>query len=30
VEGLERAPQALIDLLAGKHFGKVVVRVAGA
>ncbi len=27
VDGLERAPQALIDLLAGKNFGKVVVRV---
>lgn len=27
VEGLEHAPQALIDLLAGRHFGKVVVRV---
>jgi len=27
VDGLERAPQALIDLLAGRHFGKVVVRV---
>lgn len=27
VDGLEQAPQALIDLLAGKHFGKVVVRV---
>jgi NADPH-dependent curcumin reductase len=27
VEGLERAPQALTDLLAGRHFGKVVVRV---
>lgn len=27
VEGIERAPQALIDLLAGRHFGKVVVRI---
>jgi NADPH-dependent curcumin reductase CurA len=27
VEGLEQAPQGLIDLLAGKYFGKVVVRV---
>jgi NADPH-dependent curcumin reductase CurA len=27
VEGIERAPEALIDLLAGRHFGKVVVRV---
>ena len=27
VDGLERAPQALTDLLAGRHFGKVVVRV---
>ncbi len=29
-EGLERAPQALIDLLEGRTFGKVVVRVAAA
>ncbi len=29
-EGLERAPQALIDLLEGRTFGKVVVRVAVA
>jgi NADPH-dependent curcumin reductase CurA len=28
VEGLERAPEALIGLLQGKNFGKVVVRVA--
>jgi NADPH-dependent curcumin reductase CurA len=28
VDGIERAPQALIDLLAGRHFGKVVIRVA--
>lgn len=28
VDGLEQAPQALVDLLAGKHFGKVVVRVS--
>ncbi len=28
VTGLENAPQGLIDLLAGKNFGKVVVRVA--
>ena len=28
VEGLERTPAALIGLLAGKNFGKVVVRVA--
>jgi len=28
VAGLEQAPRALIDLLAGRHFGKVVVRVA--
>ncbi|GGA42444.1 NADP-dependent oxidoreductase [Dyella nitratireducens] len=27
VDGLEQAPQGLMDLLAGKHFGKVVVRV---
>jgi NADPH-dependent curcumin reductase len=27
VTGIEQAPQALIDLLAGRHFGKVVVRV---
>lgn len=27
VEGLEAAPQALIDLLRGRHFGKTVVRV---
>jgi hypothetical protein len=27
VEGLELAPQGLIDLLAGRHFGKVVVKV---
>jgi NADPH-dependent curcumin reductase len=27
VAGLEQAPQALIDLLAGRHFGKVIVRV---
>ena len=27
VEGLEQAPQGLTDLLAGKHFGKVVVQV---
>jgi NADPH-dependent curcumin reductase CurA len=27
VEGLERAPQGLIDLLASRHFGKVVVKV---
>jgi hypothetical protein len=27
VDGLEQAPQALIDLLESKHFGKVVVRV---
>ncbi len=27
VEGLENAPQALIDLLAGRHLGKVLVRV---
>ncbi|WP_329740410.1 NADP-dependent oxidoreductase [Dyella sp. A6] len=27
VDGLEQAPQALIDLLAGRHFGKVVVNV---
>ena len=27
-DGLERAPEALIGLLAGKNFGKVVVRVA--
>ena len=30
VDGLERAPQALIGLLTGKNFGKVVVRVSGA
>ena len=29
VDGLERAPQALIGLLTGKNFGKVVVRVSG-
>ncbi len=28
VDGIERAPQALIDLLAGRHFGKVVIRIA--
>jgi NADPH-dependent curcumin reductase len=28
VDGLERAPKALIGLLRGEHFGKVVVRVA--
>jgi len=28
VDGLERAPAALIGLLQGKNFGKVVVRVA--
>lgn len=28
VDGLEQAPQALIDQLAGKNFGKLVVRVA--
>lgn len=28
VDGLEQAPQGLIDLLAGKNFGKVVVRVS--
>lgn len=27
-EGLERAPQALVDLLAGRNFGKAAVRVA--
>src|SRR5690606_1557580 len=27
IDGLEQAPQGLIDLLEGKHFGKVVVRV---
>ncbi len=30
VDGLERAPDALIGLLAGKNFGKVVVRIAQA
>ncbi|MBN3817994.1 NADP-dependent oxidoreductase [Paraburkholderia sp. Se-20369] len=30
VDGLERAPDALIGLLAGKNFGKVVVRIARA
>jgi hypothetical protein len=30
VEGLENAPQALIGLLQGHNFGKVVVRMAGA
>jgi NADPH-dependent curcumin reductase CurA len=29
VEGLEQAPAALIGLLAGKNFGKVIVRVGG-
>ncbi len=29
VEGLERAPEALIGLLEGKNFGKLVVRVGG-
>jgi NADPH-dependent curcumin reductase len=29
VEGLERAPQGLIDVLQGKNLGKAVVRVAG-
>ncbi len=29
VEGLQAAPQAFLDLLAGKNFGKVVVRVSG-
>jgi NADPH-dependent curcumin reductase CurA len=28
VEGLERAPEALIGLLDGKNFGKVIVRVS--
>ena len=28
VEGLENAPQALIGLLRGENFGKVIVRVA--
>jgi NADPH-dependent curcumin reductase len=27
VDGIEQAPQALIDLLAGRHFGKLIVRV---
>ena len=30
IEGLESAPQAFIDLLEGRNFGKVVVRVADA
>jgi NADPH-dependent curcumin reductase len=30
VDGLERAPKALIGMLQGKNFGKLVVRVAGA
>ena len=30
VHGLERAPAALVDLLAGRNLGKVVVRVGGA
>jgi NADPH-dependent curcumin reductase CurA len=30
VEGLEQAPQALIGLLEGKNFGKLVVRVGDA
>lgn len=29
VDGLEQAPAALIGLLQGRNFGKVVVRVAG-
>ena len=29
VEGLERAPQGLIDVLQGKNLGKAVVRVGG-
>jgi NADPH-dependent curcumin reductase CurA len=28
-EGLERAPEAFIGMLAGRNFGKVLVRVAG-
>jgi NADPH-dependent curcumin reductase CurA len=28
IDGLENAPQALIGLLEGKNFGKVVIRVA--
>ena len=28
IDGLENAPQAFIDLLEGKNFGKLVVRVA--
>jgi NADPH-dependent curcumin reductase CurA len=28
VEGLERAPQALLDLLAGANLGKMVVKLA--
>jgi hypothetical protein len=30
VEGLEHAPEALLGLLEGKNFGKLIVRVAGA
>ena len=30
IDGLENAPTALIGLLAGRNFGKVVVRVSGA